>query len=163
MELHSVSWVPRKTDQCTSSHENKSVYAEIRGLLKIHLNSSQAPLVAYCSTSGGHGRHSYWLILSALVHFKWVTKSEARHDAECTVSVLSLTVPRPFRVASRSLWLLWGARLSHFSNTHKIVFADFVDCTSSSLSKNHPSWMVCQYQSAALLNTSSLTKHPASF
>lgn len=55
------------------------------------------------------------------------------------------------------------ARPSHSSNTPEILFAGFVDCTSSSLSKNHQSWMVCQYESAALLNTSSLTKRPASF
>lgn len=152
-----------KTGHRSSSHENKSVYAEIRGLLKIHLNSSQAPLVANSSTGGGHGRHSYWLILSALAHFKWVTKSGARHDAECAVSVLSLTVPRPFRVAKPLAVTTPKARRSHFSNTHKILLAGFVDYTSSSLSKDHPSWMVCQYWSAAMLNTSSLTKHPASF
>lgn len=152
-----------KTGHRSSSHENKSVYAEIRELLKIHLNSSQAPLVANSSTGGGHGRHSYWLILSALAHFKWVTKSGARHDAECAVSVLSLTVPWPFRVAKPLAVATLRARRSHFSNTHKILFAGFVDYTSSSLSKNHLSWMVCQYWSAAMLNTSSLTKHPASF
>lgn len=138
------------------SHENKSVYAEIRGLLKIHLNSSQAPLAAYSSAGGGHGRHSYWLILSALAHFKWATKSEARQDAECGVSVLSLTVPWPFRAANR----LPGPRISHFLNNP--FFAGFVDLHEQFIKpkKKHPSWMVCQYQSAALRDTSSLTKHP---
>lgn len=128
-----------KTGHRSSSHENKSVYAEIRGLLKIHLNSSQAPLVANSSTSGGHCRHSYWLILSALAHFKWVTKSGAQHDAECAISVLSLTVPRPFRVAKPLAVATLRAQRSHFSNTHKILFAGFVDYTSSLLSKKHSS------------------------
>lgn len=89
-------WSPTLFSEChgASSHEDESVCAEIRGLLKIHLSSSQAPLVASSSTSGGHGRHSYWLILSASAHFKWATKSEARHDAERALSVLSLTVSR---------------------------------------------------------------------
>lgn len=108
MELNPVFWVPPKTGHCTTSHENKSVFAEIRGLLKIHLNSSQAPLVAYSSISRGQGRHSYWLILSALAHFKWVTKSEAWHNAGCNISTLFLTVAQPFRVTNSSLWSHWG-------------------------------------------------------
>lgn len=40
-----IFWVPGKTGLYTGSHENKSVRAEIRGLLKTHSNSSQAPLV----------------------------------------------------------------------------------------------------------------------
>lgn len=97
-----------RAGHCTRSHENKSVCAEIRGLLKIHLNSSQAPLVADSSTSGGHSRHSYWLILSALAHFKWVTKSEAGRDAGCTVSVLSVTIFPASKSHKPPRWPHWG-------------------------------------------------------
>lgn len=138
MALRSVFWVPRKTGLCTGSHENKSARAEIRGLLKIHSNSSQAPLVADSSTSRGHGRHSYWLILSALSRFKWVTKWEARHDAECTVSVLSVTVSRAFQCRKAPTAAILRARPSNFSHTlpkYFFFFAGFVDRTSSSLSK----------------------------
>ena len=99
-----VSSVSQNRPQ-SCSHENSSVYAEIRGLLKFHLNSSQAPLVAYSSISGGHGRRSYWLILT---HFKWVTKSEAWHNARCNISMSSFTLAQPFRVTNSSLWSLWG-------------------------------------------------------
>lgn len=126
MALRSAFWVPRKTGLCTGSHENKSAHAEIRGLLKIHSNSSQAPLVADSSTSRGHGRHSYWLILSALARFKWVTKWEARHDAECTVSVLSVTVSRAFQCHEAPTAAMLRARPSNFS--HTILLQYFFFC-----------------------------------
>lgn len=124
--------IPRRTGICTGSHENKSSLAEIRGLLKIHSNSSQAPLVADSSTSRGHSSLSYWLIRSALACFKWVTKSEARHEAGCVIR------HRPFRVTKRSLRPCRGLG-PVILHPKYFLFLVVVDCTSSSWSKNHPS------------------------
>lgn len=94
----------------------------------MHLSSSQAPLVAGFLTHRGRSRHSYWLILSDLVCFKWITKSGAWQKAKCMVSLLSVTVSRDF---------LWS-RPSHFSQSPKLFFADSVESTHSSLSWKHP-------------------------
>lgn len=76
----------------------------------MHLSSSQAPLVAGFLTHRGRSRHSYWLILSDLVCFKWITKSGAWQKAKCMVSLLSVTVSRDFL----------RARPSHFSQSPKL-------------------------------------------